>query len=130
MNKKKDFQGEPVTFIEALAVKEGVMCEVYSFNGSLEKDLGVVTVAGNARTPLQKILKGIKTIEGYVEGEGKLTVIQANRETAEYIFPGAQNEIELHVGDTMQWAAADVGLVFYEICYPPYEDGRYENLSD
>jgi hypothetical protein len=130
MNKQKDFQGEPVTFVETLTVKEGVVCEVYSFDKSSEKDLGIVAVAKNTRTPLQKILKGTKTIEGYVRGEGKLTVVRSSGETVEHVFPGGPEEIELHIGDTMRWSAADSRLIFYEICYPPYEDGRYENLPD
>ena len=127
---KKDFQREPITFVETLNVKEGVVCDVYTFNENKEKDLGVITVAKDASTPLQKILKGEKTIEGYVQGEGKLTVVQRNGETVEHVFPGGQKEIELHVGDTMQWHAIGSELIFYEICYPPYEDGRYKNLTD
>jgi hypothetical protein len=31
----------------------------------------------------------------------------------------------------MQWFADDdSSLTAYEICYPPYEDGRYENISE
>jgi hypothetical protein len=29
----------------------------------------------------------------------------------------------------MQWTAK-TDLIFYEICYPKYEDGRYENLTE
>jgi len=30
----------------------------------------------------------------------------------------------------MQWEAdKEADLVAYEICFPPYEDGRYENLK-
>ena len=126
---QNNFQGESINFIETQKVKEGVTCDTYSFNENLEKDLGIVTVAKNTCTPLQKILKGEKTIEGYVKGGGKLIVTQSNGETVEYIFPDDQKEVELYVGDTMRWCTTSSDLVFYEICYPPYEDGRFENLS-
>lgn len=39
-------------------------------------------------------------------------------------------EITVNIGDVMQWEAApDSSLVAYEICYPPYEEGRYEELA-
>lgn len=126
---QKEFQGELVSFVETLNVKDGVVCDVYSFDKSSEKDLGIVTVAKNTCTPLQKILRGEKTIEGYIQGEGRLTVKRPAGETTEYEFPGEQKEIELHISDTMQWCTTNSELIFYEICYPPYEDGRYENLA-
>jgi hypothetical protein len=34
------------------------------------------------------------------------------------------------IGDVMQWEAdKETDLVAYEICFPPYEDGRYENIK-
>jgi hypothetical protein len=41
----------------------------------------------------------------------------------------AYKEVIVKVGETMQWVAAESGLTFYEICEPPYIDGRFENLS-
>ena len=36
----------------------------------------------------------------------------------------------LAIGEIMQWQAdKDSPLVAYEICIPPYEDGRYENIE-
>jgi hypothetical protein len=35
-------------------------------------------------------------------------------------------------GELMQWQAAHDAkdlLVAYEICYPPYEDGRFKNVE-
>ena len=127
---QKEFHGEPITFVETIHIKDGVACDVYSFNENSGNDLGIVSVARNVCTPLQKILKGEKTIEGYVQGAGKLIVRRSNGEAVEYVFPNKQKEIELHIGDTMQWCAGDSGLIFYEVCYPPYEDGRYENLTN
>jgi hypothetical protein len=49
-----------------------------------------------------------------------------------YSFPAADsNEVAVAVGETMQWQAADeADLVVYEICEPPYADGRFENLAE
>lgn len=127
---RKDFKGEPITFVETQNVKEGVVCDVYSFDGRKEKDLGIIQVSRNTCTPLQKVLKGDKTIEGYLKGEGKLTVTHTGGEKKDYLFPGELKEVELHVGDTMQWCTSDSELTFYEVCYPPYENGRFENLSE
>jgi hypothetical protein len=47
-----------------------------------------------------------------------------------YRYPDSKTplSVEVKIGEIMQWAAGDDGLVFYEICDPPYIDGRYENL--
>ncbi len=39
-------------------------------------------------------------------------------------------EVEVKIGECMQWEAMEDGLVFYEICYPPYKEGRYENINE
>lgn len=36
-------------------------------------------------------------------------------------------EIAVMINDVMQWQA-DSDLVLYEICFPPYEDGRFQNF--
>lgn len=48
-----------------------------------------------------------------------------------YIFPNAITDtLVLMVGDTMQWeAVSDSDLVFAEVCYPPYAEGRFEVLD-
>ena len=127
---QKEFKGESITFIETQSVKEGVVCNVYSFDNNSEKDLGIISVAKNTCTPLQKILKGEKTVEGYIEGKGILSIKKQNGEEIKLKFPGDQESVELHIGDVMQWCAGGSGLTFYEICYPPYEDGRFENLTN
>ena len=128
-NKIQHFDNKSVTFVEALNVKEGVVCDVYLFDDSKEKDLGIISVSPNTCTPLQRILKGKKTIEGLLQGKGVLTVTGANGKVVEYTFDKDEKEIELHIGDTMQWCSTDSELVFYEICYLPYKDGRYENIN-
>jgi hypothetical protein len=123
---------QPVVFIETTQVKDGVECDVYQFVDDDTKDLGIVRVAEGSHTPLQRILKGIRTIEGFMGGNGSLVVGKKDGTAAEYVFPpaeGAPNEVEVEVGETMQWQATKGKLTFFEVCEPPYEDGRFENLS-
>ncbi|MDZ7786299.1 MAG: hypothetical protein U5L95_04225 [Candidatus Saccharibacteria bacterium] len=115
-------------FLETQQVKNGVVCDVYEFVTDNSCDLGIVAVESGRKTPRQKILSGDKTIEGYVSGQGVLEVKKPDGKIHEYMFPSTENEVELHVGDTMQWIA-ETDLVFYEICYPAYSDGRFQNLD-
>ncbi len=40
-------------------------------------------------------------------------------------------EVVVGVGQIMQWTAPeDTDLVFYEVCDPPYQDGRFEDLPE
>lgn len=117
-----------ISFIETQQVKQGVACDVYKFTDDNSCDLGVVVVKAGSKTPKQKILTGTKTIEGFINGKGSLKVIKLNGEVLEYQFPNDLVEIELHVGDIMQWSAEN-DLSFYEVCYPAYEDGRFLNLD-
>ncbi|MCU0652753.1 MAG: hypothetical protein MUD10_00645, partial [Candidatus Pacebacteria bacterium] len=117
-----------VDFVETSAVTEGVECDVYKFAGDDTKDLGIIRIKAGYRTPLQKVLKGDKTIEGYISGKGKLVVTDADGAQKEYV--GNQGlAVEIKVGEMMQWQAdADSDLTVYEICFPPYDPGRFENL--
>ena len=120
-----------VLYLNTEKVKEGVECDVYSFPGDKSKDLAIVRVQAGFKTPLQKIIDGKETLEGYIDGKGSLTVTTPNGEVQVHIFePGSiAPPVEVHVGDTMQWKApSDSGLTCYEICTPPYENGRFENL--
>ena len=120
----------PIKFVEFMNVKDGVDCEVYAFVNDDTKDLGIVTVRQGSSTPKQKVLQGKRTIEGYLSGKGVLKITQASGERLSYAFPNTAGlkEVTVIVGDTMQWAA-DEELVFYEICEPPYRDGRFQNLD-
>lgn len=122
----------PVRFNETIEVKSGVACDVYSFVDDESRDLAIVTVASGCKTPLQRILLGEKTIEGYYDGTGTLTVVDENGKERQYAFKGGDNgAVDVFVGQTMQWYAdTKSDLVFYEICQPPYEDGRFENIAD
>lgn len=127
---KLDQQDRPVSFVETIKVKDGVECDVYEFDGDKTRDLGIVRVAKGSSTPLQKVLDGDLTIEGHVSGEGALTVARANGSREQYNFTDdvTSRPVQVDVGDTMRWTAGE-DLVFYEICQPPYADGRFENLD-
>lgn len=123
----------PVSFVESMTVKEGVECDVYSFDGDASRDLAVVTVSEGAKTPLQRVLSGVTTTEGFLSGKGTLSVESPDGtvETFEFDEQNQGEAVQVKVGQIMQWtAAADSELVFYEVCVPPYEDGRYENLPE
>lgn len=135
MNTEKltSFHNQPVTFVETQIVKEGVVCDIYSFNQDNSKDLGIVTVSKGFKTPLQKILQGDKTIECFMSGAGTLTVTIGSGLAEKHAFDATTQarEIVVKVGEIMQWQADENSdLVFYEICYPPYKKGRFENISE
>lgn len=118
----------PVSFVETMDVATGVQCDVYTFTDDKTKDLGIIRIKPGAKTPLQRVLKGDKTIEGYISGKGKLTITSPAGERK--IYDGKKSfSVEVKIGELMQWEAdKNSELAAYEICYPPYEDGRYENL--
>lgn len=127
-----EFQSAKISFVETINVTEGVDCDSYIFQDDETKDLGIIRVAKGCSTPLQRVLQGESTIEGYLDGIGALHVIEEDGKVNKYDFAGdeAVKEIEVTVGQTMQWIAdPDSDLTFYEICTPPYQDGRFENLT-
>ena len=126
-------QTQKINFIETVEVNDSVECDVYSFDADKDKDLGIIRIMNGGKTPLQKILKGTKTIEGYIFGTGSFEVQKSDGEKRLYKVNPANKEfsVELGIGDTMQWFAdQNSELVAYEVCYPPYEEGRYENLPE
>jgi hypothetical protein len=128
------FEGKelPISFVETTHVVDGVDCDVYSFIGDTSKDLGVVKISPGSKTPLQRVLKGDRTVEGYVSGKGKLTITKTDGKQEVYVAEGESQKpvVTVGIGELMQWEADEkVGLVAYEICFPPYEDGRYEDLK-
>lgn len=126
-----DGKTQPVRFVETQTIKEGVKCDIYSFIDDRSKDLAVVTVLPGHKTPMQRILSGSKTIEGLISGEGTLSILGKDKESKTYNFKNGDNkDVVVEVGQIMQWEASkNKNLVFYEVCYPPYEDGRFENLQ-
>lgn len=121
----------PVRFVDAQTIQEGVECDLYDFVDDTSKDLAIVRVTQGHKTPLQRVLLGDKTVEGLYSGTGTLAVHSADGKTEEYAFSSSDNKaVVVSVGQIMQWYAnGDEDLTFYEICYPPYIDGRFENLT-
>ncbi len=128
-----NFEGkeQPVSFVETMHVTDGVDCDIYTFVGDSSKDLGIIRISPGSKTPLQKVLKGDRTIEGYVSGKGKLTITKAdNTQEVHNADESEKPVVSVGIGELMQWEAdKEANLVAYEICFPPYEDGRYENLQ-
>ena len=126
-----DSDPEPVIFVETIAVAPGVQCDTYIFPNDSSKDLGIVSVEPGFRTPVQKVVSGITTVEGYVGGSGTLEIVTPEGSVIPYEFgPDLRNNpILVQVGETMQWTASDEGLIFSELCEPPYQDGRYQIIG-
>lgn len=121
-----------VQYIETQSVKLGVECDVYSI-GEDDKtmDLAIVRVQPGHSTPLQLVKSGIRTTEIFTAGSGKLTVTDSEGVSTEHSFTTDSEPlaIDILVGETMQWTAnPEDTLVFYEVCEPPYQDGRFEDL--
>jgi len=111
----------------------GVNCHVYSFVGETNRDLGIIVMEPGAKTPLQRVLHGDRTVEGFVTGKGTLTIKRISGEIEVYQVDESRVPFsaEVKVGDLMQWQAApDSKLVAFEICYPPYQEKRFENLPE
>lgn len=121
-----------VDYVETMTVKNGVECDIYTFADDDSRDLAIVTVKSGCKTPLQRILSGEKTIEGFYSGAGTLTVADGNGNEKRYAFSADNTgNVEVVVSQIMQWYAnTESDLVFYEICQPPYKDGRFENIAD
>ena len=117
-------------FIESSEVFPGVVCDVYFHPETQKRDLGVIYIEAGKKTKPQKVLNGEETIEGHISGTGRLLILKPSGE--QFVFEvGPENEGFSHtieVGDIMQWQA-EKDLVVFEICYPPYQDGRFENLD-
>lgn len=128
-DKLTSFRGEAVEFIEVQSVKDGVECDVYSFFDDDTKDLGIIRVKQGSETPKQQILKGDKTVEGFLFGKADLVFSRATQDVTIYGYSDDSYGVDtvLSVSDTMQWRAHE-DSVLYEICYPRYEDGRFKEL--
>lgn len=120
-----------VKFVESSEVFPGVVCDVYFHPETKERDLGVIYIEAGKKTKPQRVLSGDQTIEGYISGTGRLCIQKPSGE--KLIFEVNQNSEGfaqvVEVEDIMQWQADD-NLVIFEICFPPYQDGRFENLED
>jgi len=120
-----------VNLVETLVIKPGVTADTYTFENDAARDLAIVTVEPGSATPLQRVDAGDRTIEGHVCGAGTLTLYTTDARLRVYEFADWDLfETDVLVGESMQWRAGlTVPLVFYEICYPPYADGRFKDLE-
>lgn len=119
--------------METIQVASGVSCDTYSFTNDKSKDLALIHIKPGCKTPLQKVLKGEKTVEGYLSGNGRLVVIGKN-ETEDCFICNSKSPkpapVTVSIGEIMQWQADnDSPLEAFEICYPPYKEGRFENIT-
>ncbi|OGD57741.1 hypothetical protein A3I57_00180 [Candidatus Beckwithbacteria bacterium RIFCSPLOWO2_02_FULL_47_23] len=126
---------QPVTFVETTTeVADGVDCDVYKFDGDESKDLGIIRIKPGKKTPLQRVKLGDRTVEGFVSGKGKLMITKQDGTKIVYQVDDEEKTpfvVDVQIGELMQWEAAPgEKLVAYEICFPPYEDGRYENIQE
>lgn len=131
-----DGETKAVEFVETNPVIPGVSCDVYRFVDDETKDLAIVTVEPAYTTPRQRVMAGMRTVEGYVSGQGILSVQPVgDGHVRQYVYGNGTSHtlegVEVDHGEVMQWMAAegDTPLVFYELCEPPYQEGRFENLS-
>ena len=122
-----------VTFVESVPVKPGVTCDVYIHPETGERDLGIITIEPGEKTPLQKVLEGELTIEGYLSGEGTLTITHVDGTTSVMKVDSSAEGFcySVGLGECMQWEAGpNQQLVVFEICFPPYKEGRYQDIAE
>lgn len=118
--------------IDTYMVIPGVSCTVYAFEGDKTRDLASIVIGLGQHTPRQKLVKGIETVEILKSGRGKFFLKRGDLE--EIYEVDSQNSpfsIKLEIGDIVQWIAAnDSILSIYEICTPPFEAGRFDNIVE
>lgn len=119
-----------VRYNETIRVKDGVLCDTYEFVDDDSQDLAIIYVDNGCSTPLQKVIGGTETVEGYISGRAVLRIGLDDNKIVSYDFPNdnSSNEVTVLVGQTMQWEAIE-DLTIYEICTPPYKEGRFLNTT-
>ncbi|MFC1710359.1 hypothetical protein ACFL0F_01710 [Patescibacteria group bacterium] len=122
-----------VVFIETISVVDGVTRDIYSVEDDTSIDLGIIKIKPGSKTPRQRVKNGQKTIEGYISGRGIFTITREKSGKSE-IHPVDDNinrfSIDVGIGDVTQWLADEnSNLVAFEVCIPPYDEGRFENIS-
>lgn len=115
---------------QSYEVIPGVYCESYTIVGDLDKDIAIVYMLPNSKTPLQLVRSGEKTVEVFMCGDGKLVVENNSGTVFEYFFDNNEcgKYVIIKIGEKMQWIAGEIGLQFAEICEPPYKDDRFETV--
>jgi hypothetical protein len=110
-----------------------VVCDSYEFEEDKTRDLGIIKVKPGFSTPYQRVLIGEHTLEGFMAGAGALRIVRDRVEPLGERFdceiPGGAGYC-VHPGDALQWSASPASaLIAFEVCYPPYEDGRFEEVG-
>ena len=128
-----DYLGKtfPVESQGCETVVDGVVCEVFKFTGLTACDLAIVTMEPLAKTPIQVVRNGVVTLEQIIDGEGdtNLRVLRAGKYEVVQSGPHIPSTPILP-SDVMQWTAGAKGAKFSEICWPPFEEGRFETLDE
>ena len=97
-----------ISYKEPVNVAKGVTCHVYEFQNDESRDLGIIEVEPGCKTPLQKVVLGDKTIEGYFSGKGALTVVNSTGQKKCYNVGESAREfsVSVAIGELMQWQSA------------------------
>ena len=125
----------PITFVESQVVKEGVTCDIYTIDDDRTKDLAVIEIQPGFRSPRQKVIKGDLTIQRFFSGAAYLYVDELDGSKRTRFFKSQEatqnNDVEVKVGEIMQWSSLGPDpLIYHEICEPPFEKGRFEDLPE
>ncbi len=127
------YQGEhrPIELCNTEEVAAGVSCEAYEFTGETAYCLAIITMKPFARMPIQVVRGGLVTFEEVITGdEGtRLRVLRAGKYEVVQSGPHIPSTPILP-SDVMQWTAGPKGAKFSEVCWPPFEEGRFETLDE
>jgi hypothetical protein len=125
-----------VEFRETVLVRDGVECDVYGFVGDGTMDLGIIRIREGKETPRQKVgldpnFEIIFTEEGYIRGCGSLEIGRPDIPADTYVVNSTTGRFSILVerGEEMKWGTGPGGLIAYEVCKPPYKDGRHIDLD-
>ncbi len=81
-----------VNYLETTTVNEFATCDVYAFIKDTYKDLAIITIQPGGSTPLQLVLDGKQTIEGYISGSGSLLITRGNGMVEKYVLNPMTND--------------------------------------
>ncbi|HEY0964962.1 MAG TPA: hypothetical protein VGE13_00600 [Candidatus Saccharimonadales bacterium] len=115
-----------VKYVETTYPNKEVECDVYEFVDDSSRDLAILYIKPYGKTPRQRVLLGQETVEGFISGSGSFY----HNGGSYSVDDDSRKEFLVDRKDIMQWHAGSDGLVCYEICMPPYKDGRFKNLDD
>ncbi len=130
--KRFTFEGrtQEVVFTETEKLPPDVLVHLYKFAWDDTKDLALFTT--KKRTPLQRVRQGTRTVEGYISGQAKLTIAKPDGTTRVYEVgkDTGQLSVDVEIGDLMRWEVLNGStFVGYEVCFPPWAPGRYEDVE-